>query len=793
MWPETMNGAAEYDCNVVIEKCEVQMEESENVESSGGENESIGTSVYGREENQNDTLPEMINEAAEYDYNVVIEKCEVLMEESENGDSSGVEDDEIGTSANVALEESSGEEHEQIETNSNADEEDELEIVGRRIVDLLPFVEQLRRISLHNDGNCAFSELKIQKEIRIGFHSKIIFDCNDCNRSFRVYTNDDEKTTETIDINSSAVLGANMVGIGYSQLEQLTSVLDVPAMCNDKYKKLNDKMGEFWEETAEKCMREAAEEEARAAIARGDVDPIDGIPFITVVTDECWSKRSYNKNFTALSGVGAIVGAYTGKVLWIGVRNRYCVRCVRAKNKNVEPPPHSCTKNFTGPSSEMEWETILEGFKSSVELYNLRYLKFISDGDSSTYAKLLENKPYGDRHIEKIECTNHLHRNYRKNIEASVKGCPRGLNRHVVDNLERIRKDIYCAVEFRKKEKTSEAEKISLLKSDLNNILHHVFGDHSNCPTYIKSHCTDDRNYVPALEECNTFEKMSSIMRQLMYCAKDLIQGETNNAAEHYNSIVAKFVGGKRVNFSLSNSYKYRANAAAVQYNTKKALSAFYNAKFNQNPPELAGKLEMKRLQKTDRAKERRKILKQNKVIRVPFCRVKGNGPGLGPGYGPDSQKPDLSDENFQNEKQIHFEKLAKHHKNRISVEANTRDKQKCKLWNEIVPKLVLSQDFGSICKARALAVHVKQLTQRKAVETKTKRHHNESQPVAMQQLGKEQNISFRACGLYIDDEFIFLAASPTGMVNDSDMIVEIRCPLAITNMDPNDVNVLGK
>lgn len=380
---------------------------------------------------------------------------------------------------------------------------------------------------------------------------------------------------------------------------------------------------------------------------------------------------------------------------------------------------------------------------------------------------------------------------FSKEHRSRCERCPRGLNRHVVDNLERIRKDIYCAVEFRKKENTSEAEKISLLKSDLNNILRHVFGDHSNCPTYIKHHCKDDQNYVPALEECNTFEKMSSIMRQLMYCAKDLIQGESNNAAEHYNSIVAKFVGGKRVNFSLSNSYKYKANAAAVQYNTKSALTAFYNAKFNQNPPDLARKLEVKRLQKTDRAKEIRKILKQNKVIRVPFCRVKENGPG--PGYGDRCQRPDLSDEDFQNERRIHFEKLAKHHENKISVEANTRDKQKCNLWNEIVPKVVLSQDFGPICKAKALAVHVKQLTQRKHIETKTKRHHNESQPVAMQQLGKEQNISIRACGLYIDDEFNFLATSPAGMVNDSDMIVEIQCPLTITNMDPNDVNVLGK
>lgn len=750
---------------------------SENVESNGDVCEQIGPNRY--EENENDMLPQTIKEEPDLNCDVVLEDCV----DDEDEDIRSIDD--VGN-------EDCMEEDEQFETNSDGNGEEELEVDGRRIVDLFPFVEQLRRISLHNDGNCSFSQLQIQKEIRIGFHSKIIFHCKDCNRNFRVYTNDDEKTTHTIDVNSAAVLGANMIGIGYSQLEQLSSILDVPSMCNDKFKKLNDQLGEFWEVTAAKEMKEAAEEEAKAAIARGDVDPIDGVPFIKVVTDACWSKRAFNKNFTALSGVGAIVGAHTGKGLWIGVRNRYCVICVRAENNGTTPRSHACTKNFTGPSSEMEWNIILEGFKSSVELYNLRFLRVISDGDSSTYSKLLEHKPYGDRHIEKIECTNHLYRNFRTNLEASVKGCPRGLNKHVVENLERIRKDIHCAVEFRKRENTTENEKISLLKSDLNNILHHVFGDHSNCPVYIKQYCKDDdRNYVPALEECNTFEKMSSTMRQLMYCAKDLIQGESNNIAEHYNSIVAKFVGGKRVNFSLSNSYKYRANAAAVQYNSRTALSSFYNANFDINPPELARKLEYKRLHKSNRAKERRAEMKRNKIFRTPFCRMKGNGPG--PGYGVHCQRPDMSEEDFQNEKRILLEKLEQHHKNRISVEENTRDKRKCNLWNAIVPKMILSNDFGSICKARAFPPHVKELTQRKPVETKAIRHQNESQSVAITQIAKQESLSIRGCGLCIDDECIFLAASPTGIVIDSDMIVEIQCPLAIFNKDPNDVSVLGK
>lgn len=268
-----------------------------------------------------------------------------------------------------------------------------------------------------------------------------------------------------------------------------------------------------------------------------------------------------------------------------------------------------------------------------------------------------------------------------------------------------------------------------------------------------------------------------------------LLLGETNNIAEHYNSIVAKFVGGKRVNFSLSNSYKFKANAAAVQYNTKTALSAFYQTKFNQNPPMLARTLELKRLKKTDQSKKRRQIMKQNKIIRTPFCRSRQSGSG----YGPGCQRPDMSEADFENEKKIHFEKLTANYGNRNSIEKETRDKEKSGKWNEVASKMILSQDFGSICKARTLAIHVKELTSRKPVETKASRHDRESQTVALQQLGREQNIPVRGCGLCIDDDYMFLAASPSGIVDDSDIIVEIRCPLIITNMDPNDPNVLGR
>lgn len=59
----------------------------------------------------------------------------------------------------------------------------------------------------------------------------------------------------------------------------------------------------------------------------------------------------------------------------------------------------------------MESEIIVKGFQLSEELHRLRYLHFIGDGDSSVFANLKEKVSYGNQ-IKKIECKNHVIKNY---------------------------------------------------------------------------------------------------------------------------------------------------------------------------------------------------------------------------------------------------------------------------------------------------------------------------------------------------------------------------------------------
>lgn len=63
------------------------------------------------------------------------------------------------------------------------------------------------------------------------------------------------------------------------------------------------------------------------------------------------------------------------------------------------------------------------------------------------------------------------------------------------------------------------------------------------------------------------FDDILEINERLVRNAESLIINMDNNAAELYNSILAKVVGGKRINYSWRRSYESRCERAAISYN----------------------------------------------------------------------------------------------------------------------------------------------------------------------------------------------------------------------------------
>lgn len=120
------------------------------------------------------------------------------------------------------------------------------------------------------------------------------------------------------------------------------------------------------------------------------------------------------------------MGYKTKKVLHIGVRNKYCSVCQKANTFNKPPTEHVCYKNWNGTSTSMEADIIVDGFRQSIEMHNLIYNIIFGDGDSSVIKKIQLAKPYGkDIIVQKIECTNHILRNYSvrlRDISTKRKG-----------------------------------------------------------------------------------------------------------------------------------------------------------------------------------------------------------------------------------------------------------------------------------------------------------------------------------------------------------------------------------
>ncbi|KAK4882555.1 hypothetical protein RN001_005874 [Aquatica leii] len=438
-------------------------------------------------------------------------------------------------------------------------------ISGRRIIDISYFLGQLKSLK-HKGYDCSFFDMNLVSEKIEGMQSILSFKCQVCNIVKTVRTEDlDSK----INSNLLSVLSAISSGIGYSQLSEVFAAMDIPSMSHKTYSKYHNDLSPVIHKKYENLMKTAGKEEALLAIHGGSIND-DGTPIISVVVDGAWSKRSYRTNYNALSGVACITGAKTKKLLYVGVRNKYCYVCARS-DKSIKD--HDCFKNWNSSSTAMEADIIVEGFQKSLEMHNLIYGKVIGDGDSSVYRKLIAAAPYGPTFIiEKIECRNHLLRNYLNKLAEIAKesSFPPALRKKVTntDVLGRFRNSVTKAIEYRKQTSDSFFEKANRLKHDILNGPKHILGDHDACENYFCKKKSLEENLVPDLQTSGLYDVVATINMRLANNAVSLLHDVDTNSAETFNSIVAKFVGGKQINFSLKGSYETRCIAAAVSYNT---------------------------------------------------------------------------------------------------------------------------------------------------------------------------------------------------------------------------------
>lgn len=71
---------------------------------------------------------------------------------------------------------------------------------------------------------------------------------------------------------------------------------------------------------------------------------------------------------------------------------------------------------------------------------------------------------------------------------------------------------------------------------------------------------------MPALKSCGPFNEVLTAMSRLVDNAGSLTLDADNTVSEQFSSVVAKFVGGKRINYSLKRSYETRCLGARSSF-----------------------------------------------------------------------------------------------------------------------------------------------------------------------------------------------------------------------------------
>ncbi|XP_050679756.1 uncharacterized protein LOC126975765 [Leptidea sinapis] len=172
------------------------------------------------------------------------------------------------------------------------------------------------------------------------------------------------------------------------------------------------------------------------------------------------------------------------------------------------------------------------------------------------------------------------------------------------------------------------------------------------------------------------------------------------------------------------------------------------------------------------RAKTKKCIRKKNRLL-VPRT--------LNLDYGEIVDKPDLDEDTLKKAKTTFVQNLMKTDEERRDIEKRTILQSESGEWLELRRNMLTASNFGKIVKRKQTNTCqniVRNLLYKPNIDHVSSISHGKKyEKIALEQLSIMKNVKIENCGLFIDDKYPFLGATPDGIT--SDMIVEIKCPIA--------------
>ena len=367
-------------------------------------------------------------------------------------------------------------------------------------------------------------------------------------------------------VNRHSAFAMRCAGGDRSSLQTFCGILGLPQpVQGSSFRRINKTINEGAVKIQKKSMKKAAELEHKLADSGETLADGTELRNIDVSVDGTYMTRGQGGHSSNI-GASTLIGLQTGKVLDTGVKSKLCHSCQYWAKQDKTSQRYrdwearhegKCTINHQGSSGAMEGDIAKSMFCRSIELYNLRYVNFIGDGDTNSFKRVQEAKPYGEIEIQKIECVGHVQkrmgkrlRDLKKNSKGKILADGKtigGMNRLTdkeinkmteyygnairgnSNNLEKMRNAVW-AIYFHK------------LSSDSKPI--HNFCLEEWCP-YLQAkaegrHLTyRHKNNMPEA----VMSEIKPIFKDLANTAllQKCIHGYTQNANESINSVIWKF------------------------------------------------------------------------------------------------------------------------------------------------------------------------------------------------------------------------------------------------------------
>ncbi|CAH1724626.1 uncharacterized protein LOC126550332 isoform X2 [Aphis gossypii] len=145
---------------------------------------------------------------------------------------------------------------------------------GRRIVDIGHIFNEIQNIRHSGGLGCSFSDMIFKREEINGYFSIFFFHCKMCGIEKQI-SSENTKNIECIPINKAVVNSTIAIGIGYAQLSELSTCIDIPSMSSNTYQSLLSPVGEVVHDLAKDEIKELVEGILSEIIAPKSVHEIE--------------------------------------------------------------------------------------------------------------------------------------------------------------------------------------------------------------------------------------------------------------------------------------------------------------------------------------------------------------------------------------------------------------------------------------------------------------------------------------------------------------------------------------